>query len=196
MTLLTDVQKAIETEDASAYEMARSLGQDAVKGLDNGRWTLAALADLLPKNYGRDVIGTFAKDIGLRAASLREYRRVWRAARNVAGETFLSDYEALTYSHWREIVRHPDVETAREFLEQCVNDGWSSDQASLKRKEWSGKGVAWEKLADFETEFYRISGECIEISHQGLAALFRDRNRAKVLRFVIYEANELEETPE
>lgn len=182
--MIEAVLQAIEQRDVTAYEMAVAAAQALVAQADGGRWQLAVLAEALPKNYGKDTLGRFAKDIGIGAATLREYRRVWRAAQNVAGAAFLTAYPALTYSHWREMARLP-AEQQSGFVEWMASEAVSVDAASVRRREITGARITSAKLLDIEVEDWQAlpAGDGIVIHHQ---AFLETAELPAMLRIVIY----------
>lgn len=181
------VRKALSSGDR---QQMVSAGQAAVEMEDAGRWTLAVLAEGINKNYGKDALGEYAKDIGAPSPKLREYRSVWRGARKVAGAEFLTDYPAVNYSMWRQIARlAKDIDKAKALLEKAANEKLSPDATKVE-VEKAGGGTIHEKILDIETRNWSYGTTRLEFVHDGITEALEALRKAENIRIVIYDANE------
>lgn len=134
---------------SDTYEEICELGRQAAANIDSGRFLIGDLALQVKKEYGRDTVGKFAKEIGIPKARAQEYRRVcefWdKSQRTQLFETYQG---MVNYTHLRDAMRLKNNLDAYLFIEECGNNGYTVEQAAVELKKRLGKPVPPPKLMD------------------------------------------------
>lgn len=112
------IEQIIETGD---YDEAINLAKQVQENMDRGRWIIGDLALSMDKQYGKDVIGEFAKDIQLSKARVQDYRTMsqyysheWRA--------YIDEHFAFNWSILRIAKRFKEIESSIDFLHRCSQE--------------------------------------------------------------------------
>jgi hypothetical protein len=125
-------------------------GREAAQDMDGGRWRLGDLSLEIQKEYGKNRIAEFAKEINVPVGRVREYRTVAGYWKNQHRQKLLDDCPTLSYSHFRLAMRYDDIEEAIEFLIECADDAWTVERATVEINKRSKKRVPPPKLLDAE----------------------------------------------
>lgn len=147
-----------------------SEGIEINRETDDGRWRLVELAVEVEKAYGRNLIGEFAKGVGLRTQTAREYRRVGAFWLQNAAYAALRESPVLFYSHFRDAVRLKDADAAAAFLEHVADNNLSVEAASVEIRKAMGKPVPPARVMDVEAV---IGWDALD-SHKGRVMFITD----------------------
>lgn len=187
----------VASQGEDPWEMMVAVGLDAQERLDTGRWLIGDLALLIPKQYGSDRLGEFAKAIRVEVARAREYRtvaRFWDRQSSARAE-ILATYASITYSHMREAMRLGKPEAARDFIEECAAEAWSVEAARLKLRERLGKPAPLCKLMDAEATIQNIREDMIcfraarEDLHNPGECWLKGVQRVRLVLYEVRDAN-------
>lgn len=135
------------TDDSGDYEQLCTIGREAAKALDKGRWLLGDLVLKVEKQYGWDTIGRFANDCNISKRSAQQYRQCSEMVQAPGIAPFLTS-PVLCWSLFRICARLPEEERIT-FLETCAANALTIEQAELMvatRK----NGTRRVKVAEFE----------------------------------------------
>lgn len=133
VTVLTEAAKEINTK------------------IDAGRWAVGDLAGQVGKVYGTDRLGEFAADIGEGVKTVRSWHATaafWNA--DARGDLFAL-YPTLHYSHYREIARVGNWDSALGLLRAAHENNWKTDRAIVEVKKALGKSVTTRKIVIDDT---------------------------------------------
>lgn len=175
------------------YEHLCELGRSAAQNIDQGRYLIGDLAAQIKKEYGRDTVGRFAKDIGIPKARAQEYRHVcefWtKSARADIFDTYAGQ---VTYSHLRAAMRLKDADAALDFIRECGDNSYTVEQAAVKLQERLGKPTPPEKLLDGLGYVRDIRGRrvLIEFDVAILPALYEAWQKKHPVRAVVTRSEE------
>lgn len=156
---------------------------------DDGRWRLVELAVEVEKAYGRNLIGEFAKGVGLRTQTAREYRRVGAFWLQNAAYAALRESPVLFYSHFRDAVRLKDADAAAAFLEHVADNNLSVEAASVEIRKAMGKPVPPARVMDVEAVLRcAVKGTNVSIVEFVVDTMFAERiQEGKLYRVVVTE---------
>lgn len=128
------VIRAAEANDPAWYEAALSAGITAREAIDQGRYDIGDLADVVAqKRYGADAIGKYAAGIGVGKERAEEYRTVCRFYPRSTRANLL-DLPCITYSHLRLAMRLQYYSSAVRFLVMCSDKRWKFEAAAVALK--------------------------------------------------------------
>jgi hypothetical protein len=134
------------TVGGEAWRADVELGRELLKSLDQHQWDLGKLAANVPKKYGEANFEQFAKAIGIKFKTLKNYRGTWNAW--FGGETARSRADSemtVSYStacalnahpdRWDLIKKRPDIteEEAREIVKESIRNRQAKSPTSKKR---------------------------------------------------------------
>lgn len=140
------------------YQLAVGMGQQAAENMDAGRWTIGDVAATVNKNYGTDMIGSFAKDIGVPVDRVREYRTVAGFWKKSARAEF-SDLP-LTYSHFRAAMGMGDIDDAKAMLHAAADGAWSVEKLRLAVRKAAGSDeTVWQRVLDADAQITKVYGQ-------------------------------------
>lgn len=129
------------------YELICEAGRIAAQNIDEGRYLIGDLASQIKKQYGRDTVGRFAKDIGIPKARAQEYRQVCEFWPKSQREKIFEDYGGqVKYTHLKQAMRLKDM--ALDFIRECGENSYTCEQASAELTKRLGKPAPPEKLLD------------------------------------------------
>lgn len=141
----------------TSWDALTEAGKLAQRNMDVGRWIIGDLAVMVKTRYREDRLGSFAKEIQVDVARVREYRRVCAFWEMSHRQHFFDD-ERITYSHFREAMRLKDIEHARAFLDACAENEWTVEAARVALNEHLGKPSPATNVAEFEAVAQRWDG--------------------------------------
>lgn len=158
MTLTLDVIDILEQsafEGRDIYADLVSAGQQDAADMDERRWRLGDLACLVTKEYGKNRIAEWAKDVNAVVASVRSYRAVasFFDRQNVTRVEF-SHSPVVTWSHFRLAARFKKhdhaLDKADDFIRWIADNAVTVEKAGVKLSEAIGKPTPPVKLFDGE----------------------------------------------
>lgn len=121
---------ALEDGTPQAYEAAISIAQEARQTGDAARWHIGDIAATIETAYGKDHLGTFAKDVSVSKKTVYEYAHT---AAVIDRETRAA-YEMLAWTHFRLAARIEQNSARAEYLERAANEAWTADEAEREYK--------------------------------------------------------------
>lgn len=146
------------------YELICEAGRIAAQNIDEGRYLIGDLAAQIKKQYGRDTVGRFAKDIGIPKARAQEYRQVCEFWPKSQREQIFEDYAGqVKYTHLKQAMRLKDA--ALDFIRECGENSYTCEQASVELTKRLGKPAPPEKLLDGLGYIRDIRGQRVLIEY-------------------------------
>lgn len=115
-------------ETLVSWDELTEQGRIASTQLDAGRWTIGDLACAVAKDYGKDRINEFAREIGQKKETVKGYKRVARAFPESVRAKLFDEYPNLFYSHYRTAARLESPGEQIAFLEETASNGWTTDE--------------------------------------------------------------------
>lgn len=155
--------KYITDQREDAWETAVSMGIEAMSRLDKSKWMLGDIVVAVVECYGgraprnSELIDDFARTINAEPKRVREYATVakfWDA--NNRHE--MARLQVITYTHMRDAMRLGDVESAKKFLYECADNGWTVLEARMKLAEQLGAKAPRKKVGTFEATLMQKAG--------------------------------------
>ncbi len=175
------------------YELICEAGRIAAQNIDQGRYLIGDLAAQVKKEYGRDTVGRFAKDIGIPKARAQEYRQVCEFWSNSQRIHIFERFQGMvSYSHLRKAMRLKNNLEAFLFIEECGNNGWTCEEAGVRLTERLGKPTPPPKLLDGLGFIRDIRGQrvLIEVDTSILPAMYEAWQRKQPVRMVVTRSDE------
>jgi hypothetical protein len=175
------------------YQELCELGRMAAQNMDENRYLIGDLALQVKKQYRRDAIGGFAKDIGISKSRINEYRTVCGFWTKSARAYFSETYGGLVnYSHLRIAMRLKEPGLAFEFVRECGENAYTCEQATVKLTERLGKPTPPPKLLDGLGYVRDIRGQrvLIEVDTSILPAMYEAWQRKQPVRMVVTRSDE------
>lgn len=116
----------------TTYETLCEIGRAHSENLDNARWQIGDVGNLVMELYSDRSIEEFAKDINQRKSTVYQYSKVSKFYGVDLRERLKEEMPNLSYSHLREGLRIADTCTPDviAWLEQVSDHSWTADQAS------------------------------------------------------------------
>ncbi len=190
--------ESIAQSGGDIWESAVAAGIEAQEMLDEGRWTIGDLANLVGKKYGANMIGDFAKEIKYEVARVREYRRIARYWKNaIRMEILESTAGSLNWSHFAVALRLENTDDAKAFLLECADNDWTADRARIVLNERLGKPTPPLKLLDAtEVCIVGIDRSHLQVQVLGIdleakEALMEAWNKGKPVKLTIHEVRDV-----
>lgn len=122
------------------YESITDYAREISEGLDERRWILGDLANMVSGHYGDNTIETFARDIGQRKSTVYQYAKVALYYPKILRRRILDEMPNINYSHMRDAMRcSDDFNDAWDWLKECSDNGWSADESSRRLTEQLGR---------------------------------------------------------
>lgn len=103
-------------------------GRIASAKLDTGRWEIGDLACEVVKEYSKDKMEDFAREIGQKKETVKGYKRVARAFPESVRAKLFEEYPNLFFSHYRTAARLDSPKEQIEFLEESSLNCWTTDE--------------------------------------------------------------------
>lgn len=154
--VIDELQAAIDA-GRDVYQDAVSAAQADAADMDARRWRLGDLACLVAKQYGRNTIAAFAKDIGEPVARLRGYRTVSNFFdRGNSTRVEFSESDVVSWSHFREALRlrkkygEQAAQMADDFIRHVADNALTVEKAKVQLNKSLGKDTPPLKLFDGE----------------------------------------------
>lgn len=185
-----DPRSATPSED---YELICEAGRIAAQNIDQGRYLIGDLAAQVKKQYGRDTVGRFAKDIGIPKARAQEYRQVCEFWDKTQRRQIFEDYAGqVNYSHLRQAMRLKELDTAMDFIRECGENAYTVEQAHVKLTERLGAPAPPPKLLDGLGYVRDIRGQrvLIEVDSAILPAMYEAWQRKQPVRMVVTRSDD------
>lgn len=127
------------SQGADIWEAVISEGIEVGRDRDSRSWRLGDLALLVQKQYGRNSIGKFAKEINVPVRRVYDFRRVSKLFPRDIRDDIITRFENLAYTHFEISASLKDQ--ALEFLEAASLNNWTCEEAKLKKASFSGDGT-------------------------------------------------------
>jgi len=184
MPLESDSWGMVETWEALCDQ-----GRDAAQDMDGGRWTLGDLSLEVQKQYGRNRISDFAREVNVPVGRVEEYRTVCRYYPKSVRADILGDNPLLSYSHFRVAMRFRDIEESIEFLMECADGAYTIERSMVEIKKRLNKPVPPPKLLDAEGTLRHAdleTGMVVTKIGEGANLTELQKWRDKAVRVVIY----------
>lgn len=190
------VAEEMLAQGADPWEVLIQAGLEAQNNMDRGRWRIGDMALLVEKRYGDDALAKYATSIRVPVSRARQYRAVCRFwdRQNSKRLEFWEYLPNVTYTHFLYAMRLKDVNVAAEFLRECSDNDWTSDQAYLEISRRLGKPTPPKKLIDTEVPIRTWGKQVVSFTlspDQMLKLLDSFRGKRKV-RLVIHEVETAE----
>jgi hypothetical protein len=144
-------------------------GRELMESLDQHQWELGKLAASIPKKYGEANFEQFAKEIGIKFKTLKNYRGTWNAwwgdekARGRAVSEMTVSYSTAcalnAYSdRWDLIKKRPDIteEEARQIVKESSLNRQAKSRTS-KKHTVSSRDNASEEFTDLVARLLQIA---------------------------------------
>jgi hypothetical protein len=188
--------EAASEQNENIWEMAIAVGLQARGDEESSRLALGEVACRIQKKYGRNTIGSWAKAINKRVATIQEYRtlvRFYGGTKSACAE-LLEKFPNLSYSHLREAMRLKEMDQAYAFLQECSGEGWTIEQASIEIADRMGKPRPPLKIVDAEVPIAHMRAAQVTFDLEPgmaseLAKQYLHKNR---VRLVVYEVQDQE----
>jgi hypothetical protein len=136
----TDANGRTDTRtDVASLEQMITMGQEAAKNIDQGRYLIGGLACLIETHYGANDIKQFATKINVDEKRVREYRTVYKYYDLSHRQNFLEDHPNVCYSQLRDAMRLKSVDESLHWLETVSDNEWTVEQARLELAKCLGK---------------------------------------------------------
>lgn len=129
------------TASDTTYETLCEIGRAHSENLDNARWQIGDVGNLVMELYSDRSIENFARDINQRKSTVYQYSKVSKFYAVDLRERLKAEMPNLSYSHLREGLRIADTCTPEviAWLEECSANGYTADEASHKLTEKLGR---------------------------------------------------------
>ena len=134
------------------WEAAVSAAADDEQDMAARRWRLGDLARRVQKQYGKNRLGDFAKQINVPVPTVKQYRRM--------SDFYPPDtrylFENIGYSHYRQAMRLKDLGAALELLTVCSGDSRTVEATQVEINKIVGKPTPPLKLLDASGVIVRL----------------------------------------
>ena len=144
------IEHIIEAGD-DAWEALVSAGIQAGDSIADAKWVIGDAACIVAKLYGIEGIERYAKAVKQAKRTVQNYRTVanyWDRTSSLRKELVMT-YENITWTHMMIAARIDDMEDAVDFVRECGDKDWTTDQAEYEYKARCGTGGSGaEKLID------------------------------------------------
>lgn len=134
------------------WEAAVSAAADDEQDMAAHRWRLGDLARRVQKQYGKNRLGDFAKQINVPVPTVKQYRRM--------SDFYPPDtrylFENIGYSHYRQAMRLKDLGAALELLTVCSGDSRTVEATQVEINKIVGKPTPPVKLLDAEAAVQQV----------------------------------------
>lgn len=137
-SIITRLREWKTNDEAFAYAQSVEMGRTCQRNQDQARWIIGDLACFVETEYGENRLSQFADDINVPFERVEEYRTMCRFWEFPVRAEF-SELSTVTYSHMRVAKAFKDVETARSFLLECVENAWTVRDARMEANRRLGK---------------------------------------------------------
>lgn len=174
------------------YEALADRARDARSTLDEYRYVIGDIAMLVEKDYGRNLIGQFANDIGLAPVTLRQYRSVSAFYENNIRALFSP---LITWSHANLARRYAakvadtpgaQLEAAMALLEAAADNDWTVGKLEVEVKTMLGAKVTPQRIVELHGTL-AIGNTSISVTFDDYDTRLIAGYNGKRVRCVLYE---------
>lgn len=133
-------------QGADIWEAAIDAANADEQDMAARRWRQGDLALRVQKQYGKNRLGDFAKQINVPVPTIKQRRRM--SDFYPADTRYL--FENVGYSHYRAAMRLKELDAALELLTVCANNSATVEDAMVRVNKIVGKPTPPRKLLDAE----------------------------------------------
>jgi hypothetical protein len=126
------------------FESYCQKARDIVEVMDDCKWMLGEMAAGIETRYRGHTMEAFAIQINYEKRRIYEYAQVWAFYEKCAEAHNLKQSPVLRWTHFRDAMRLMSLESMElkgitDFLEDCIGNLWTVEQARLELQRILGK---------------------------------------------------------